>query len=121
MATYNGHNEPLVPYHAVVDPRKVSGLAADMQKRGWQGAPLVRWDNYLITGVHRHAAAKKLGWEDSDIPTVPIEDVFGEAGLDFVQSHRNHGEPTVDDHGNLVDMLQELPHSLRTKYGIDLE
>jgi hypothetical protein len=44
-----------------------------MGKNGWIGAPLVKFDNQLMTGAHRYAAAVEVGL---DVPVVDLFDVF---------------------------------------------
>ena len=111
----------MIPYHEVRDYEHMRKLMASMEANGWVGAPLVIWDGeYLITGSHRYAAAMELGWTESDIPTIELSEVFAEAGLDFEALHAEHGYPTIDEHGKLVALLDELPEEIREKYGIDL-
>jgi hypothetical protein len=111
----------MIPYHEVRDYEHMKKLMASMEANGWVGAPLVIWDDeYLITGSHRYAAAMELGWDESEIPTIELAEVFAEAGLDFEQLHAEYGYPTIDEHGMLVALLNELPEEIREKYGIDL-
>jgi ParB-like chromosome segregation protein Spo0J len=63
----------LYPYHGVQDRAKFEALVADMTENGWVGAPLVKFDGYLLTGSHRYFAACELGLE---IPVVDLFDVF---------------------------------------------
>lgn len=61
----------LISPHKVVRPQQVNELAADMNKRGWVGAPLIGYwvgstpDSepciQLLSGTHRHAAATRVG------------------------------------------------------------
>jgi len=109
------------PYHEVRDLEHMRRLMESLEANGWVGAPLVVWEGeYLLTGSHRYAAAKELGWADAEIPTIELADVFAEAGLDFEQLHAEYGYPTIDDHWALVELLSELPDEIREKYGIDL-
>src|SRR2546430_9254865 len=109
------------PYHEVVDQDKVESLAKSMERDGWQGSPLVKWDVYgdLITGVHRYAAAQSLGWADSEIPMIDIGDVFTEAGLNFDAVLKGYDNPYLSD-AMFVSVLYELPDAMREKYGIDI-
>lgn len=111
----------MIPYHEVHDYKLMKKLMESLEANGWVGAPLVVWEGeYLITGAHRYAAAMELGWDESDIPTIELADVFAEAGLDFEQLHAEYGYPTIDEHALLVELLNELPEEVREKYGIDL-
>ena len=110
-------------YHPVDEPQKVETLAKSMEKNGWVGAPLVKWgDMSLLTGCHRYnAASKVLGWEDSEIPMIDLEDVFAEDDKDFAELHEKHGSPTIDETYNLCCLLDELSDDVRQKYGIDIQ
>lgn len=109
------------PLHEVRDPEKVQRLAASMEANGWQGMPLVIWEVYgqLLTGVHRYEAAHEvLGWSDSEIPTIDIEDIFAEAGIDFHKALERYGNPWVTNY-EFTRVLWELPEAIQAKYGID--
>jgi hypothetical protein len=111
----------MIPYHGVQDWNKVRLLSESMNANGWMGAPLVVWDGeYLLTGVHRYAAAQSLGWSDSKIPTIEISAVFAEAGLSWVSLHTEYGSPTIEGSGLFESLLAELPQVIRSKYGIDI-
>lgn len=105
--------------HEVEDAAKVETLAEAMVADGWVGAPLVVWDDALLTGVHRYAAAMSLDWTDAEVPTIAVEDVFAEAGLDFAAVC---AEEMCDDSNSadLVYVLNVLPAAVRDAYGIDL-
>ena len=112
----------MIPLHDIRDEAKVKRLADAMDAGGWQGPPLVIWDVYneLITGVHRYAAAQQLGWEDSEIPTVDIADVYVEAGLDFSTVSKEWGDPEIRD-AEFAAMLDiTLPTAIKDRYGIDI-
>ena len=112
----------LIPLHNVRDEQRLASLIESIAANGWSGAPLVKWgDHNLITGSHRYAACKALEWEDRDIPTIDIEDIYAEAGLDFDTLHADHDSPTISDWYDLVRLLNELPQAIRDKYGIDAE
>ena len=111
----------MTPLHKVTDHEKVEQLKKSIEQQGWQGAPLVKWDVYgdLLTGTHRYAAVKDLGWEDNDIPAIDIEDVFTEANMDFDGILNEYGNPYLTD--PLFDcVLQSLPEDIRQKYGIEV-
>lgn len=111
----------MIPLHRVEDQNKVTMLMKDIREHGWNGAPLVIWEVYgqLITGVHRYAAVKGLGWDDSEVPTIGIDEVFEEADLDFDVVLEENGNPSVDD-DDFLRVLNELPLVIRSKYGIDM-
>lgn len=102
--------------HEVQDLQKVEELTESMVENGWQGAPLVVWGDGLITGVHRYAAAQEAGIE---VPTVNLEDVFGEAGIDFEKAWETEGQPTYGEYG-MICLLELLPSEVRDAYGIDV-
>lgn len=105
--------------HPVQDEEKLQSLIKTIEQDGWIGAPLVHDGNILITGVHRYAAVKELGWIDYEIPTIEITEVFDEAGLDYDELWQQEGEPTVDEPA-YVYLLEALPTEISDKYGIDL-
>lgn len=114
-------SETLIPPHGVRDPHKFSALISSIS-RGWRGAPLVKWGNDLITGSHRYAACKHLGWRDTDIPVIDIEDVFAEAGLDWTQLYAEYRRcsGSLDDWQILQELIEFLPAEIINKYGIYL-
>ena len=63
----------LIPYHGVVDQEKFEALVESMRVEGWVGAPLVKFDDCLLTGSHRYAAAREL---ELNVPVVDLFDVF---------------------------------------------
>lgn len=112
--------------HPVYEPEKAQTLAQSMEEHGWVGVPLVVWNVYgqLLTGTHRYEAASNiLGWDDSEIPTIDIEDVYSEDGKDFESILEVHGNPGpfANTWDNLVDVLNELSSEIRMKYGIEAE
>ena len=105
--------------HQVDDEAKVDALAKAMERDGWQGAPLVTWgEDDLLTGVHRYAAAQRVGIE---VPMIDLEDIFAEAGLDFDALHAEWDAPALcsRDWSDVVGLLGELPIASRERYGID--
>lgn len=110
----------MLALHEVRDANKLQELVESIDANGWQGSPLVVWgEEFLLTGSHRYAACKELGMSDYEIPTIEIEEVFGEAGLNFDELHAEHGCPTISDYAQVVDLLNELPEDIKEKYGID--
>ena len=105
--------------HEVRDPAKVEKLVESIKQNGWQGPPLVAWGDQLITGTHRYAAWRELDRFDYDLPTIELDDVFTEAGLDINEIHAKYDYPTVDE-SLFVDFILELPEEILEKYGIDI-
>lgn len=68
------HSLTLTPYHEAYDQDKLQALVADMIANGWVGAPLVKFDDQLLTGSHRYRAAELA--ELDHIPVVDYKDVF---------------------------------------------
>jgi hypothetical protein len=62
------------PYHDAFESEKLAQLIESMQANGWVGAPLVYFDDHLMTGSHRYRAAELAGLET--IPCVNYSDVF---------------------------------------------
>lgn len=110
---------PLIPYHEVRDHKKVAQLMDAMKLRGWQGPPIVVEGDQALTGVHRLAAWRALGFPDFDIPTIELHDVFTEAGLDMDKLDALWGHPTIDDPA-FVQLINEIPPHIRAKYGLDI-
>ena len=110
----------LQAYHGIQDHEKLEALIESMERDGWQGVPLVRvGESWLITGSHRVVAARNAELET--VPTVEIMDLFAEAGLDFAAIHAEYGEPVYGEWA-LSDMIaRELPDSIKTKYGVDID
>lgn len=110
----------MIAYHEVRDEAKVAALAAAIERDGWQGSPLVVVDDInLITGCHRYAAVRSLGWEDAEIPTVELAEVFDGAGLDLETVMADEGCESIDD-AAFVYVVNALPAEVRESYGIDL-
>lgn len=116
-----------MPYHPVFDKEKFHRFVDILQQamdegRPWPFPPLVAWDEFLITGSHRYAAAEEVGWEREglSIDIVQLVDMFEAAGLDFDALHVQHDSPTIDDSDELIALLGELPDEFRREYGIDL-
>ncbi|SHF73180.1 hypothetical protein SAMN02745218_02970 [Desulfofundulus australicus DSM 11792] len=112
----------LIPLHGVRDLHKFDTLIDSISLYGWRGAPLVKWGSDLLTGSHRYAACRALGWSDNDIPVIDIEDVFAEAGLNWAVLYAEHRvqQPEVDDWDILVELLSKLPPEIVKKYGMEI-
>lgn len=104
-------------WHEATDENKVNELVESMKENGWQGSPLVSWGEQLYTGAHRSTAAEIV---EIEYPTIDLETVFAEAGVDFEEAHFIAGEPTSDD-ARMVEVLNQLPYRIKSKYGIDNE
>lgn len=71
----------IIEIHPPRDRAKLATLVAGMQESGWEGRPILVWDNgngtYALTGSHRLAAAKKA---DIAVPVVYVDaDLFSAA------------------------------------------
>lgn len=110
-------------YHPVYEPEKVVALAESMEENGWVGAPIVKWgEMHLITGCHRYnAASRNLGWSDSEIPMIDLEDLFKEDGKDFAALHAEHDYCTIDEDYEFIGLVLELSEEIRAEYGIEIE
>lgn len=47
----------IIPPHEPNDPDKLSALVSSMEANGWQGAPIVVYEDMALCGSHRIAAA----------------------------------------------------------------
>ncbi len=111
----------MITYHDPQDMDKVNELAAAMDAHGWQGAPLVliNVNGELLTGAHRHTAWMQVFGADFDIPTIALDDVFAEAGLDLATVMADEGCAYIGD-GYTVGVVEALPSDVRDAYGIDI-
>ena len=110
-------NKYMIRWHEPQDMNHVNELAESMVANGWQGSPLVCWGDQLYTGAHRSKAAEIAG---IDFPTIDIEEIFEEAGIDFEEVHTFNYEPTASD-PSMSFVLGSLPEAIKDKYGIDIE
>jgi hypothetical protein len=93
-------------------------IAKSLESDGWQGMPIVLFNGFLITGSHRVDALCQADLDYRfEVPTVDLNDVFEEAGLDL--------EETMDDESseepwdsNFCFVLNALPVNVVEKYGI---
>lgn len=64
-----------IEIHGVRDQTKLNKIANSMKESGWDGDPLLAFDNgngtFLLNGSHRVAAARKTG---TDIPVVYVDE-----------------------------------------------
>jgi ParB-like chromosome segregation protein Spo0J len=65
MVIFKPYDYWLRPPHKVTRPEQVVELAESMRLVGWQGPPLIGYPVYgyyqLLSGTHRHAAARIIG------------------------------------------------------------
>jgi len=110
--------------HDAHDADKVAALAADMNTRGWAGAPLIAsrslhecGQDRAYTGSHRWQAWQDSAHAGEPMPCVFIEDLAAEHGIDF--------EDLVDEHGSDYTAAAKvgylLPADIVDAYGLDLE
>lgn len=104
--------------HEVTDTGKVDALVSAIERNGWQGAPMVADGEQLITGVHRYAAMRRLGYADSDMAIVDVRDLFAAGGLDYDALMANN-DADLDWWEALLATLAELSTAVRDEYGID--
>lgn len=104
-------------WHPAPEEAKVEALAADMEQRGWVGAPIIAWGDRAWTGTHR-IPAWRLATEEYAVPTIQLADLLEAHGLN------------IDDYNELLDydeayavarMAADLPAATRDTYGLDLE
>lgn len=67
------------PFHGVASEGRFEDLKDSLSADGWNGTPIVVYDDRALGGAHRIAAARDL---DMDIPVVEIEDLIHAAGED---------------------------------------
>lgn len=108
--------------HEITDWEKYEQIKESLKIHGWVGAPLVLADDNgnLITGTHRYYAATAVGYQDCEIPTVLLEDIFTEAGLDLDTIASEWEYPTLFEPIFEQMINAELPQGILNKYGIQL-
>jgi ParB-like chromosome segregation protein Spo0J len=74
--------------HEIVDYAKFEEIKNDMQINGWTKNPLVSYENELLNGSHRYAAAKNL-----EI-LIPVIDLSDEDACDALFGEGTHAEIT---------------------------
>lgn len=106
----------IIPPHEVTDQTKLDKLVADMQSRGWQGAPIVLVDDLALCGSHRIEAARIAGIE---VPTVQATDLWPEIENEIITAFEDW-----DTEIALVEitaMILNVDSSAQATYGLDLE
>lgn len=97
------------------DQTKITNIKEALTSNGWQGAPAVVHDGYVIAGNHRVAAALALGWAEEDIPTVSLEKLFADAGLDLHGVIAEVDYPAPDE-DMFIDVIKSLPRTTLADY-----
>lgn len=97
------------------DQTKLEEAKADLEQNGWQGPPLVSHDGRIITGTYRYAAARALGWDLADLPTVTLEELFTEVGLDMHGVIAEVDYPALDE-DEFIEVLKSLPRKVLREY-----
>jgi hypothetical protein len=110
----------MITAHEVQDIEHAEAIAKSMRENGWVGGPLVTNESgdELITGTHRHYAwTEILGRDESDIPTVAIDELCEEYGISWADLCEEF--IWADDPG--YEATKSLPTEMRRDYGIDTE
>jgi ParB-like chromosome segregation protein Spo0J len=108
--------------HEITSHAKVVALVSSIETNGWQGPPLVADGEMLITGVHRSAALRALGWSRAAIDevTVDIRDIFAANGLDYEAIRAEEEADFSDFEVSLPWVINHLPQSVLDEYGIEV-
>lgn len=123
----------LIAPHDYHDAGHLAAIRRSMEADGWIGAPLVVYGKQLLSGTHRYLACKSLRWRECDIPTVTIQQIFAESGIDFAMICRQYGvdprlikspypstrRQALADYLNYIQHV--LPRAVLDKYGLDLD
>ena len=109
--------------HEIDDEAKAQQLAADMDARGWHGAPLIADGTQLLTGAHRyHAWTRICERPASEIPIVDIRDLFATQNLDYDALMADEAFEGLDWWERLLIVVREnLSADVLHEYGIDIE
>lgn len=83
----------IVPYHGVASEDRYETIKSSLSQNGWDGYPIVVYDDFALGGAHRIAAARDL---DMDIPVVEIEDLIRAAGEDPSDYDINDSEDAIE-------------------------
>ncbi|HLS89510.1 MAG TPA: hypothetical protein VK008_07775 [Sphingobacteriaceae bacterium] len=97
------------------DQARLDNIKEGLQNSGWEGPPAVVHDGYVVAGNERVAAALALGWAEDDIPAIPLEKLFAEAGLDLhgVIAEVDYPAPGED---MFIDVIKSLPRTVLAEY-----
>lgn len=93
------HELTLFAYHSAYDKDHLADLVKSMQAFGWVGAPLVKYDEQLMTGSHRYEAACIVGLDT--IPVVDYKDIFS---TEYTDDELD--DIVADEHSWVVDLTQ---------------
>lgn len=92
------------PLHSATDPAHVAAIAADMQTKGWVGAPVVILSEVqALTGAHRLAAAIEAGYVP--VPQVPVTDLCKAYDIDWDALRVEHDDDWYAAAAALRDLL----------------
>lgn len=89
----------IVPFHGVASEGRLASLKESFEDDGWDGTPIVVYDDAALGGAHRIAAARDL---DMDIPVVDIRDLVRAAGED-------PDEYGIEDRDSAIEALGVVP------------
>jgi hypothetical protein len=99
----------MYPPHGVRDKVKLEELAESMKENGWQGRPILVFDdggaNRAFTGSHRIAAAKKSG---IDVPVIKIDEAKFEKWWSEDNYRGTLEQFMREDEAQQVRMLKEM-------------
>lgn len=107
------------PRHEVRDEEHLAILVQSMRDYGWQGPPIVVFDDVAFTGSHRLHAVAMLHAEgiDLEIPTVDITHVCMVCDVDWQAHCDEWGHLTYDRDRTIAD---KLPAEVVEYLGLDL-
>jgi hypothetical protein len=102
----------MLPLNGVEDQSKLFEIATSLETNGWVGIELVAIGDELITGSHRYHAARSIGWSDSQIPVIQLEDLA--PGL-----LASHDYPSIGSDDFIYMIESGIKLDVRSKYGIE--
>jgi len=89
----------VVPFHGVASEDRYNELRKNLSKDGWNGTPIVVYDDLALGGAHRIAASRDL---NMDIPIVDIEDLIRAAS-------ENPAEYDISNRDDAIEALGIIP------------
>lgn len=87
----------------------------ELRELGWSGTPFVVHEGQVLGNTEMYEAAERLGLAD-DVPLVPLDDLFREAGYEPERLTEGYGPDEDADEIFAEDFLHELPRHIRDKY-----